>query len=308
MNTQSVSSIRLPRNILVAVDAGPLSDHAILAALEMARLLDSRIELVHAVDTFVEARGLVPDPRGPELRASELAKAKQCVVEHVGSVLGPAHGGATHAQDLLHAFAGRPARVVLDRAKEVGADLIVLGALRRHAVLDFGSTARAVLAHATCPVLVQPVPVRPIARILVPVDLSAESMLALRMSCALAVLFHARITAMYCFEMERLMAIPWDGYSTFTDMDLFRTKSLEEFERTMTTFDWLDVEHEVSFVDGRPADEILERARSADMIVMGTHGRSRFASALLGSVAYEVLRASQRPVIVVRRPSADSGA
>jgi hypothetical protein len=54
----------------------------------------------------------------------------------------------------------------------MSADLIVLGALRRRPAIDFGSTARAVLAKATCPVWVQPGPVGTIRRILVPVDLS----------------------------------------------------------------------------------------------------------------------------------------
>ena len=38
----------VPRSILVAVDAGGLSDNAIVAALDLADRFDARIELVHA--------------------------------------------------------------------------------------------------------------------------------------------------------------------------------------------------------------------------------------------------------------------
>jgi len=52
------------------------------------------------------------------------------------------------------------------------------------------------------------------------------------------------------------------------------------------------------------ADVILQEAGSwtADLIVIGTHGRRGLAHALLGSVAERVVRAATVPVLVVRRP------
>ncbi|MGE5242014.1 MAG: universal stress protein [Bacteroidota bacterium] len=49
---------------------------------------------------------------------------------------------------------------------------------------------------------------------------------------------------------------------------------------------------------------ILQEAGSwtADLIVIGTHGRRGLAHALLGSVAERVIRAATVPVLVVRRP------
>jgi nucleotide-binding universal stress UspA family protein len=59
-----------------------------------------------------------------------------------------------------------------------------------------------------------------------------------------------------------------------------------------------------SFVEGRPADVILEVTRStqADVIVMATHGRTGLVRSLLGSVADEVVRRAHIPVLLV--PSA----
>lgn len=56
--------------------------------------------------------------------------------------------------------------------------------------------------------------------------------------------------------------------------------------------------------EGRPAARIVEAARewAADVIVMGTHGRSAVTSALLGSVAQGVLHHASCPVMVVREP------
>lgn len=57
---------------------------------------------------------------------------------------------------------------------------------------------------------------------------------------------------------------------------------------------------------GSPADEIHALAGAAhyDLIVMGTHGRGAIATALLGSVAQQVVRTSQVPVMTVHaRPA-----
>jgi nucleotide-binding universal stress UspA family protein len=44
----------------------------------------------------------------------------------------------------------------------------------------------------------------------------------------------------------------------------------------------------------------FSRARRADLIVMGTHGRSGLTKALLGSVASRVLTTARCPVVTVR--------
>jgi nucleotide-binding universal stress UspA family protein len=58
-----------------------------------------------------------------------------------------------------------------------------------------------------------------------------------------------------------------------------------------------------SFVEfGDPADTIVARAKewSADLIVMGTHGRGAIGSLLLGSVAQKVLQRAAVPVLLVK--------
>ena len=55
-------------------------------------------------------------------------------------------------------------------------------------------------------------------------------------------------------------------------------------------------------VTGTPADEIVKAAKawSADLIVIGTHGRGGVQRALLGSVADGVMRNAPCPVLIIR--------
>jgi nucleotide-binding universal stress UspA family protein len=55
---------------------------------------------------------------------------------------------------------------------------------------------------------------------------------------------------------------------------------------------------------GNPAEVIVHiaKAKKADMIVMGTHGRSGWSKLMMGSVAQEVMKEAHCPVITVRMP------
>jgi nucleotide-binding universal stress UspA family protein len=53
-------------------------------------------------------------------------------------------------------------------------------------------------------------------------------------------------------------------------------------------------------IEGVPYLEIMEAAKGRDLIVMGTHGRSGLSHMLLGSVAEQVVRGSEVPVLTIR--------
>jgi nucleotide-binding universal stress UspA family protein len=65
--------------------------------------------------------------------------------------------------------------------------------------------------------------------------------------------------------------------------------------------DGYDVSVTTVVADGKPAQEILDCAddHDVDQIVMGSHGRTGVARVLLGSVAEQVVRRSERPTTVV---------
>jgi nucleotide-binding universal stress UspA family protein len=64
-----------------------------------------------------------------------------------------------------------------------------------------------------------------------------------------------------------------------------------------------DVEVEVELVEGRAAPKLLEVARPADLLVVGTRGRGGFAGLLLGSVSQQCAHHAPCPLVIV--PSAE---
>lgn len=305
MSPNTPEPAALPRQILVAVDAEGLADHAIHAGLDLARRFDARLELLHAVGTPALDWEIAEDARSAAAHAGILTTAWRAMNAHVGKLLAARNGVALRTEDLIRILPGRPAKVILDRAAELDADLIVLGTHRRRGLADFGSTVRAVLASAPKGVWIQPRAFAPITSILVPIDLSPDSLRALSTACVLAGALGAKLRVVHCFQSANYLVSAWPEYPDFGTayaLDEVRAASEKAFLEELARFDWRGVPHESEFLDGEPAEQILQASGSADLVVMGTHGRTGLASVLLGNVAYKVLKRSDTPVLALRHP------
>lgn len=291
--------------ILVAVDAEGLSDNAVRAGFELGRMFKAKVELLHVVGSPSLNWEYVEDVRAAATNAGLLTTAFKAMKAHVKELLGDPKFGDVRVDDLVRVIPGHPARVILNEARETGADVIVLGLHKQKGKIDFGSTARHVLAGAPRAVWVQKEPFTRIQTILVPVDLSPDSLNALSTACAMASVFKARVRAIYCFQSTQFMVGVWPDYPDFGTayaIDDIRQATEADFERAMKTFDWKGAEHTTDFLDGDPIHKILELAEGADLIVLGTHGRTGLASAVLGNVAYSVIKHTEKPVLAIRHP------
>jgi len=301
-------------SILVGVEERGLSDSAVHLGLELGRRLGSPVDLVHAVATAPDFWPGIDLAHGARLKAEFFPRRQAELDARLRSLrldprLGAGGGGTDPAIVLpekghvVRLVEGHPARVLLAEARARGAGLIVLGAHEEREFVDIGGTLRAVFAHAKTPVWLQRRPVGPIETILAPVDLSEESLAALSLACSLAKILRAQVHAVECFHpVTTVFAGGLDltiasGKFPFQES---RQARIAAFERTMGDFDWQGVSRTFQFVDGEPVAKILEFSRSADLVALGTHGRTGLASTFLGGVAYSIFRLSEKPVLAVR--------
>lgn len=292
-----------PRSILACVSEGTFSDHAIHAAADLANVFGAKLELVHAVQQPNLLTTKFDSGQVAEMQAEQVDRARKTITAHLSHSQHGRDVNGKPLEELLHVASGPPAKMVLDRAAEVGADLLVLGESGKRRQLDFGGTARALLGKAECPVLLQPAAPRPIKSILAPVDLSKHSLASLASAISLAKKVGAKVTALNCFTAREYSygGLPYGvGYAGVPAMDDVRDAAREHFEQVMGEVDWQGVEHETLFAEEDPAAGVLARQDAYDLIVMGTHGRTGLSAALLGGVAYYVLRSCHTPVLAIR--------
>lgn len=298
----TVTHMGLPRTILVGVDDAGLSDHALRAAFELGSRLGARVELVHAVRSPAFEWSPLEMGPGPVPLEDLLAAASRSVNDHLRALELPRPRETSG--DPVRVVPGVPAAALLRAAREQKADWIVLGTHERRGWIDFGSTARAVLAKSELPVWIQSRPVQPITRILAPVDLSEESMQALSLACALAEALEASVHAVHFFDVASLYATTPDalGFMPRIAAEDVRAGAVEKFGTSMSAFDWRGVRHTTQIADGKAVAGILELAAASDLVVMGTHGRTGLAAAILGGVAQAVLRHAEVAVLAVPYP------
>lgn len=145
-----------------------------------------------------------------------------------------------------------------------------------------------------------------IHHILCPVDLSEISRHALDHALAIADWYEARVTVFHVSSVPQpLMPSP---PGVMEDQPGLRPPDLDEVAEHVRRFAGLSASHatrtNVVAVAGSPVREIQRQAEElpADLLVMGTHGRSGFEALFLGSVTEKVLRTTHVPVLTVPPP------
>lgn len=138
----------------------------------------------------------------------------------------------------------------------------------------------------------------PVRAILHPTDFSECSQAALEVACALANDYRVRLILLHVgvlptpFVPEGALGLDLDGYEQELRAKL---DELTPTERGLYPERRLVMAAE-------PVEEIVRIAHEepCDMIVMGTHGRTGLRHLLMGSVAEQVLRRADCPVLTVR--------
>ena len=152
-------------------------------------------------------------------------------------------------------------------------------------------------------------------RILVPVDFSAHSDLALRYATTLADRFGATVEVLHVVE-DPFVSGAWSAETLAPNIPELLADLVTAARGKLADLKAAALNQGVHFttavmttvLTGRPADSICDYAitEKFDLIVMGTHGRRGLSHALMGSVAERVVRMSPCPVLTVREMTPDA--
>jgi nucleotide-binding universal stress UspA family protein len=137
----------------------------------------------------------------------------------------------------------------------------------------------------------------PFKTILFATDFSPTSAVAFNVAAALARDYRARVIALHVIEPVR---VGFSEYGSYIGPEEDRGRAMELLNAIEAPSPRVTIEHRL--LEGAPAEMIAEAAAEtkADLIVMGTHGRTGLTRLVMGSVAEEVLRCAPCPVLTIR--------
>ncbi len=136
-------------------------------------------------------------------------------------------------------------------------------------------------------------------RIMIATDGSKHSERAAEVGVELARLSGGAVTVVYVADTGRLSHLPEDmALASIRDLLIKEGEDATNFIGEMAERAGVPCTKEV--IEGNPSEELIRRAESgAEMLVMGSVGRTGLDKFLLGSVAEKVVRNSRVPVLTV---------
>jgi nucleotide-binding universal stress UspA family protein len=138
--------------------------------------------------------------------------------------------------------------------------------------------------------------------ILVPVDFSSHSDRALEYAVDLARALGARVHVLHVYHVPIYGGVGDFASAQLALMEIVREGAQKGMDDTVEKVRASGVAVEGHLAEGFPAGQIVETAGrvGADLIVMGTQGRTGLEHFMLGSVAERTLRTAPCPVLTVK--------
>jgi nucleotide-binding universal stress UspA family protein len=228
------------------------------------------------------------------------------------AALGPARDLLCHTLASLHTVVrrGHPAEEILLAAESRPTDLIVVGSRGLSGLSRFllGSVSDRVARYAPCPVLLARPPANDLRQVILGVDGSARAAQAAGWLATFPLPAEAEthlvsVLPPHCTAIYHGHDI-WPALQTEYDRfyEVEQRRASEHLESLTSALTLAEKRATASVEIGDPAHTLLQVAErnQADLIVVGSHGKSALDRFLLGSVSEKVLRHADCSVVVVR--------
>lgn len=286
--------------VLVALDGSPASADTLDVVLNRRWIEGAQIRLVSVIgDSAPPVVSALFSAFGHESGRKPTANAMRSTLEQIAQQASVRHPGVLIRCDVLK---GDPPEAILEFAGSYRPDLIVVGTHNKSSLDAFllGSVSRAILDAADFPVLLARKTQRELqasgqGRVLVAVDDSECSAAAVEWLMEQTWLPGHDICLLNVSE-------PRPGQTFGTSIDKEATRLLkwqaEQAKVDQMLLAWADVIRRetglstvyTGIVEGDPVETIVKAATNwpADLIVMGSHGKSPIAKLILGSVSHKV--------------------
>lgn len=284
--------------IAVGVDGSPASTAAVCWAAHDAALRQLPLTLVHAANPLVAGRHRIAQQEGFAVWQENEGRR---ILADALKIAQDAAKDNPRIRIESNLMLSPTVPSLLDLSMK--AELMVLGSHGRGALARglMGSVSSSLVRQAHCPVAVvrdedprMPHPEQ--APVLVGIDGSPASDLATAIAFDEASRRRVNLVAVHAWSDSEIFELPGLDWSAVKDEEeRILAEGLAGWQER-----YPDVTVHRLLVCDRPARALVDVSDSAQLVVLGSHGRGRFTGMLLGSVGNAVVQAVRMPVIVAR--------
>ena len=286
--------------LLLATDGSEFSEGAIREAIRMARRCSSKLTIISVIETNPEFESMAP---------SVLEKREKEVRSHLEAVQARAKKEGVACEITLHE--GEDSyKYIVDEAVKQKSSMIIMGRRGKKGFrrLVMGSTTSWTIGHAPCSILVVPRAAQvEFKSIVVATDGSPHSAAAASEAIGIAKRNSARLTVIAVVPAD--IAMPTDIDFAAIQREKLADQEMQAAEKNARAVkeaaQQAGVDAQAFVMSGKPADAIMEIAKDkvADLVVVGSHGRTGLDRLLMGSVAERVIVLSSCAVLVAKGKS-----
>lgn len=282
------------RGILVGVDGSEPSNAAVVWAAREAAMRHVPLTLIHMVNAAVPMYPEMPLSMGMGIWRDEDGRR---VLQHAVKVAEDIVGAARPVPISTELKCSPPVPTLVQLSAD--AEMLVVGSHGRSALGRglLGSVSAGVVRRSNCPVAVIRDEHAPAgAPVVMGIDGSPASELATAIAFEEASRRGAELKAVHAWSDIEAVELPGLDWTIFKeDADRILAERLAGWQEQFP-----DVTVRRVVVCDRPARQLIKQAESAQLVVVGSHGRGAVGTMLLGSVSNAVLHSTSTPVIVAR--------
>lgn len=273
--------MKILKKILVATDFSKSSDNLIKNAIDICKIFESGIILIHVLPKDIKNEKVISLIKNAA--ETQLNQIKERIKNEGIKVDEPIIKFGTHFDEIIKT------------ANKEAVNMIMIGAgekLKKD-VFKLGTTAEKLVRRSDKPVLVvkKNSEFKNIKRILCPVDFSEESKLALNNSINIARRYNSRL---YILSVSEPSNLGYKGLKLQLENidELNRKEHEKELETFLKDFNLIEVNWKSIVKTGDPAKIILKtiKKKDNDLLVMGSSGKSSIHRMIMGSVTEKVIR------------------
>jgi nucleotide-binding universal stress UspA family protein len=283
--------------LLLATESSEFSEGAIREAIQLAKRCGSQLTALSVIESNPEFGSMAP---------ALLEKREKEVLAHLDAVKARAKKEGASCETITQE--GEDSyKYIVEEAVKQKSTMIIMGRRGKKGFrrLVMGSTTAWTIGHAPCSVMVVPRAAQvEFKSIVVATDGSKYSAAAASEAIGIAQRNNAKLTVLAVIPAD--IAMPTDidfaalQHEKLADQDMQAAEKNAKAVKDAAQKAGVDAKAFV--MSGKPADAIVEIAKdkSADLVVVGSHGRTGLDRLLMGSVAERVIVLSSCAVLVVK--------